>query len=362
MHAVSKALFNKNLSLQDFRPTENVQCLGLSDSESLSGELAKRLHYTNTFLHQEPKLDIAQEPPAEFIGKYDVVIASEVLEHVAPPIQNAFNHLALLLKPGGTLVFSVPWLPAVTVEHFPKLHRWRIEQEAGAFVLLNETAAGEQQKFTDLRFHGGPGSTLEMRVFGRTDLENNFLRAGFSQLRFADPHADLGNGIIFHDAISLPCTARLGADDTSGVSVNGPVSQEQRKLIIQDQHSVRLLSGWFEANSGWRWSSSHFSFVLRRPRRHRCRLVMRFYNPRPASGQLLRVSVCGTVIGKMEVGTGSQIFSEMIPGSAPEAEHLVFNCEITPQPPIPNDDRLLGVLVDFNRSIRRAFKPPFGLE
>jgi hypothetical protein len=92
-----------------------------------------------------------------------------------------------LRKPGGVLVFTVPFsLDADTVEHFPELHDWRLEQlDEGRWRLHNVTADGRAQSFDDLVFHGGPGSTLEMRLFSRAALERAFAAAGFARMRIA---------------------------------------------------------------------------------------------------------------------------------------------------------------------------------
>src|SRR5258705_3202831 len=58
--------------------------------------------YTTLF-RSEPRFDITA-PPSD--TKYDFVIASEVFEHVRPPIQTAFDNLASLLKPGGFVILS----------------------------------------------------------------------------------------------------------------------------------------------------------------------------------------------------------------------------------------------------------------
>src|SRR5690606_28231993 len=73
--------------------------------------------------------------------------------------------------------------------------------------LHNRTADGREQVFRELVFHGGPGETLEMRVFSLPDLEQHFATAGFTDLTVFD--RDVPEcGIVIHQAWSLTMTAR----------------------------------------------------------------------------------------------------------------------------------------------------------
>lgn len=57
-------------------------------------------------------------------------------------------------------------------------------------MLVNRTVDGREQVFEDLVFHGGPGTTLEMRVFARGDLIENFAAAGFDAPRLYEEDAE----------------------------------------------------------------------------------------------------------------------------------------------------------------------------
>ncbi len=171
----------------------DIAGLGLSDARAFASPLARKFAYENTWYHRRPRLDIANVPPARF-GRYDFVIASDVFEHVAPPVSRAFENARKLLKPGGKLIFTVPFsLETDTVEHFPDLHEWKLAKRDGGWRLTNTTRAGETQTFDDLVFHGGPGTTLEMRLFSRAGLEREFARAGFARVRMAaEPYLPFG--------------------------------------------------------------------------------------------------------------------------------------------------------------------------
>lgn len=165
-----------------------------------------RIDYTNTFFHAEPRLDIAAAD-VERYGPCDFLIATDVFEHVTPPVSRAFDNAYRLLKPGGKLIFSVPYsLDAETVEHFADLHDWRIEPRDDGWRLVNRARDGTVTTHDDLVFHGGPGATLEMRLFSRSALEREFARAGFARVRIAD-ETYLPFGIHWPEPWSVPMVA-----------------------------------------------------------------------------------------------------------------------------------------------------------
>lgn len=196
VHAISEELFGRSIPLPFFPKTKNVKALGMSDWSRLANALGKKFDYVNTFYDTTPKFDILNpEPRQERL--YDFVIASEVFEHIPPPVQPAFDNLARILRPDGFAVFSVPWAPdGHTREHFPELHDWKLVKVNGAYRLTNRTADGRLQTFDDLVFHGGPGFTLEMRLYSRDDLLTHFRTAGFEQVEISTPDENLEFGIV----------------------------------------------------------------------------------------------------------------------------------------------------------------------
>ncbi len=184
VHGVSVALWGRPLCLPDFPVDRRVRGLGLSDWEPYAAQLEKKLGYTNTYYHQEPRLDITAPIDSEDLaGAFDFIVSTDVFEHVAPPVAPAFENLRRLLKDSGVLIFSVPFQPGEpTVEHFPDLHEYSLLREGDQYVLRNRTRDGRLEEFRDLHFHGGLGSTLEMRVFGYDDLVRCLADAGFQYL------------------------------------------------------------------------------------------------------------------------------------------------------------------------------------
>jgi SAM-dependent methyltransferase len=171
----------------------DIAGLGLSDAPGFARLLAAKFAYENTWYHRKPRLDIVNVPADRF-GRYDFVIASDVFEHVAPDVSRAFANARKLLRPGGKLIFTVPFtLKPDTVEHFPDLHDWKLSKRGGTWRLLNTTTSGQLQTFDQLVFHGGPGTTLEMRLFSQAALEREFARAGFERVRIAsEPYLPFG--------------------------------------------------------------------------------------------------------------------------------------------------------------------------
>ncbi len=190
---IAYEIFGESIALPDLPTAKHVRGIGLSDAPGYADPLAMRLDYVNTFFDAEPRLDIVAAD-VERYGGCDFIIASDVFEHVTAPVSRAFENAYALLKPGGKLIFSVPFtLDAETVEHFADLHDWRIETRDDGRRLVNRAADGTVTVYDNLIFHGGPGATLEMRRFSRASLEREFARAGFARVRVADePYLPFG--------------------------------------------------------------------------------------------------------------------------------------------------------------------------
>jgi SAM-dependent methyltransferase len=209
--ALSRALFGMDLALCDFPLLKSLRGLGFSDSEVYAGRLEEHFNYVNTFYHREPTFDLSRPSETEF-GRYDFVICSEVLEHVAPPVERAFEVLARLLKPAGALILTVPYsLANETVEHFANLHKAVLVEIDGRTVLVNRSGHGKYEVFDQLTFHGGPGSTLEtrpleMRLFCEADVRAKLTAAGLSKVRF-DATGSQEFGVLFSSPCSLPIVA-----------------------------------------------------------------------------------------------------------------------------------------------------------
>jgi SAM-dependent methyltransferase len=205
----------------------------MSDPESFAARLAEKLGYTNTFYHRVPLLDIAHPGP-EQLGCYDFIVSSEVMEHVPPPVEQSFANLCRLLKPDGVLLLTVPYRAVGEhEEHFPELYEYGLTSLGGRTVLVNRRRDGSTEVFDDIRFHGGDGSTLEMRVFTEASLKQTLLDAGFTSVRVAvDSIPEFG--IEHGESNSLPIVARKGEFDPPA-----PALAEAYSALARTHRSVR---------------------------------------------------------------------------------------------------------------------------
>jgi len=206
INALSIALWDKPLALTDYPLEKMRKGIGMTDSNNYAVPLTARLGYRNTYYHQEPKLDILNPNPS-LRESADFILSSDVLEHVAPPVDKAFQNLYHLLRPGGVIVVTVPLAPDVLAkEHFPSLFDFHYESRSGNRVLINRTANDSYEEFRELVFHSGQGQTLEMRVFSVERLVAELTNAGFSRIRVLDE--DFPEfGIVWNSDKSVPVIA-----------------------------------------------------------------------------------------------------------------------------------------------------------
>jgi SAM-dependent methyltransferase len=144
--------------------------------------LPKNSIYTNTFYHQAPSFDVTSFDPRDQ-GRYDFIVTSEVMEHVPVPLERSFETLFRMLKPDALLLMTTPYtLHGKTAEHFPELHEYALAAPGDRTVLVNRRRDGSLEVFENLVFHGGDGSTLEMRVFTEPSLRALLQQAGFGSV------------------------------------------------------------------------------------------------------------------------------------------------------------------------------------
>lgn len=238
-------LFGVNLAAPDFPRVKSLRGIGTSDENWYANRLAEKFDYRNTFYDREPRFDIANPPEEEF-GKYDFLISSEVFEHVPPPVEAAFSNAFRLLKPTGVLVLTVPYsIEPSPTEHFPGLHQFGLVQLGGRTVLVNRTRSGELQVFDNVVFHGGRGSTVEMREFTEESLKALLARAGFSDIRIYSGDYE-PFGIVRSEAWSLPIAARQGPPSLS-FDATRDIVEEWRDLKLKFNAGMASLnrSLWF---------------------------------------------------------------------------------------------------------------------
>lgn len=206
---LSREIFGIEMTLPEFPVIKGIRGIGMSDSAELAGRLAEKFDYTNTFYHQAPFFDVTNPDPRDE-GRYDFILSSEVMEHISPPVERGFETLCRLLKPDGLLLLTTPYtIDGKTKEHFPDLYEYALASPGGRAVLINRRKNGAIETFDNLTFHGGPGSTLEIRVFSEPALRDLLAQAGFPDIHIATENSPIF-GIEHQETWSLPIAARKG--------------------------------------------------------------------------------------------------------------------------------------------------------
>jgi hypothetical protein len=206
---LSEEIFGVLLTLPEFPILKGIRGIGMSDTPDLAGRLAEKFDYTNTFYHQAPLFDVTR-PEERDRERYDFILSSEVLEHVPPPVERSFAALYGMLKSDGLLLMTTPYnLDGKTAEHFPDLYEYTLASPGGKIVLVNRRRDGAIETFANLAFHGGHGSTLEMRAFTEGSLRGIFEQTGFDSVRFACENRP-EFGVEHAETWSLPIAARKG--------------------------------------------------------------------------------------------------------------------------------------------------------
>ena len=209
IHMLAIGLFGQSRSLATLPRRPEIVGLGLTDPHCYAEALAAKFAYTNTRLHVPPFLDICAEV-GDRRASADFLIASDVFEHIMPPVQRAFDNAWQLLKPGGVFAFSVPWgESASTHEHYPNALQIAPVQHRGEWVVLARNKDGSLTLHENPIFHGGAGFTVEMRLFCRSALVDHFARAGFVDIEFME--CEVPQFGIFYTAWSRPLVARKPA-------------------------------------------------------------------------------------------------------------------------------------------------------
>lgn len=193
VHALSLGLAGKSRTLPNFPAAPHLRGVGMSEWEGYAHVLGKKFSFTNTYFHQEPRLDITSDDWRHYTD-LDFLICSEVFEHVLQPLEVGFVNMRRMLKKGGTLVFSAPFTSApLTTEHFPGMTEFATLQMNGRWLVISRKADGCYDVYDKgVVFHGGPGTVLEMRIFSQNDLISQLRAAGFEVEILSQPAPGIG--------------------------------------------------------------------------------------------------------------------------------------------------------------------------
>jgi hypothetical protein len=87
-----------------------------------------------------------------------------------------------MLNHNGVLILSVPTFDISNhLEHFPLMDKYEIIKYESDYLLVTKEK-GVYKIYNKLIFHGGPGTTLEMRKFSHLKLINDLKIIGFSKV------------------------------------------------------------------------------------------------------------------------------------------------------------------------------------
>lgn len=162
-----------------------LDVIGLSDHPNIETwfSLQSSLNYTNTFFDNTPFLDIS-EPDFTFRSYADILISSDILGHVMYPMSKALLGHFSVLKPGGVLILTTPWVTnGPHVEHFPWMVGYQVKTRCYSPTVIGVDSKGQKRKIADPIFHGGPGNTLEIRISSIHVLLEEIRRAGFTDVQ-----------------------------------------------------------------------------------------------------------------------------------------------------------------------------------
>jgi hypothetical protein len=159
VHRLSVNFFGRSIPLPEFPSEKSIVGIGLTDPELIAAGLSRCFTYCNTYLHVEPRLDVRLDSSP--LGNLAFLIASEVFEHIEPPVVEAFRNVARLLDESGILLLTSPWVwdgdPATAI---PRLHDWRLDREGDRWSIINQKPDGEVERFDDMSLDGSMGPSL----------------------------------------------------------------------------------------------------------------------------------------------------------------------------------------------------------
>ncbi|MCB1935881.1 MAG: hypothetical protein KDF59_08070 [Nitrosomonas sp.] len=276
MYALSDHLYGKPLALTDFIANKDFKAMGLSDAKHYAVKLAELFDYTNFFYHTEPFLDICNIDNSAN-NYYDLLVSSDVYEHVPPPRHIAFINSWHLLKPDGVLLLTVPYtsLPK-TIEHYPTLYQYKIVSDEKGKLLVNRLRDLSFEVYDNLTWHGGEGSTLEMRIFCESDLLKILIDAGFKDVKiwnedipeFGIFQAHQGGGFVItakKNGNAIPAPLTQHDPHLTNIYPQGETAGHFSKHIpnrISGKRAERAIAKWAEEEGITINKPSFFSKVL----------------------------------------------------------------------------------------------------
>ena len=196
------------------QPDFSLISVGMSDDLSITKFLPNFTMHTNTLLDSYPELNLLELKPDQ-VEISDILICSDVLEHVVNNIELSFINLYRILKPNGLLILSVPlikvhekyssrniqnsdFLKTGVREYYPNINEWRHDEITDSIIWTD--SSNSVHKMNSPEWHGGIGLTLTFRLFSKDYIVHNLKTVGFghvSEFRHPDEKYNLQDGGIF---------------------------------------------------------------------------------------------------------------------------------------------------------------------
>ncbi|MGB6120736.1 MAG: methyltransferase domain-containing protein [Bacteroidota bacterium] len=180
IHLLGKVLGEEGPTLFEWPSDKSVSILESSARGPYPMMLADKFDYVPT--EYDPEKIRAADNAMKYAdfqdlkfpdNSFDLVIASEVFEHVRDDIKG-YREVLRVLKPGGALLLTVPY------DHEMEQTRKRVD-----------TSGEEDVHLMEPEYHGGGGHTLAYRNYGR-DLMNVLRDAGFAVCHYDLQNLSLG--------------------------------------------------------------------------------------------------------------------------------------------------------------------------
>lgn len=215
MYALSNILRYRNLPVYQWPNDKDLHVLESSARGSYPPMLEDKFDYYNT--EYDPAKITAGEDPrhcADFQNlhydsdKFDVVIASDVFEHVRHD-EKGYREIFRVLKQGGSFILTVPY-----------------NHQQAETVKRVDTSGGEDVHILEPEYHGGGGHTLTYRNYGR-DLLSLLRGVGFS---VAYVEGEIAAHAITSQSLIL--CAKADYIDCSELIVDGQISHKSIGMLL----------------------------------------------------------------------------------------------------------------------------------
>jgi SAM-dependent methyltransferase len=241
-------LHDESTPLLEQRERRNLTALGMSDSESYARHLAAKLSYTNTYYHTEPKLDICDLKSIDQYSNIDLIICSDVIEHTSSEPREVIRNMRKMLRPGGVLILSAPtYHMTETIEWYPNAKKLEIKDRGDRYEAHWTDVSGARHIDFDPCFHGGPGTTLEMRLISHQDLVQAGLDEGFEveTLEFMSGVGYVWPIVQEYPGIDAPMDGRVIVFRKSDMHNARLESRLEENIALHDQiFSIETSTNW----------------------------------------------------------------------------------------------------------------------